>query len=198
MRTLIVIPMIHGEQDMGSLLGQVKHEYVRRYGDEKWSEHLQSIDSVWTGIRQLITLLDLPYARVRLYQDGLPLCGKEIDIVRDVAAHGSKNHQLLLELVERGARLMGTEDPRLLLEEYQFHKDALQGGSPVPAQSREQQSRRLLSERDSFIAGHIDQTLAPGEIGLLFLGIAHCVEPLLRADILVKHLLPPVGERPGQ
>lgn len=41
MRTLIVIPIIHTEQDMGSLLEQVKQEYVTRYGHEKWAEHSQ-------------------------------------------------------------------------------------------------------------------------------------------------------------
>lgn len=198
MRTLIVIPIIHTEQDMGSLLGQIKQEYVSRYGHEKWSEHLKSIDAVWSGIRQMLAALELPYASVRLYQDGLPLCGKELDIVKDVAAQGSKNHQLLVELVEQGARLMGTEDPRLLLQEYQFHRSALGGGSPGEGAQREQQSRRLLSERDRFIAERIHTTLAAGEIGLLFMGLAHSVEPLLNADILVRHLLPSLGEKQGK
>ena len=35
MRTLIVIPIIHTEQDMGSLLERVKQEYVARYGHDK-------------------------------------------------------------------------------------------------------------------------------------------------------------------
>src|SRR3989304_2957356 len=195
MRTLIVIPIIHTEQDMGSLLERIKQEYVTRYGHEKWTEHLKSIDEVWIGIRQMISALELPYASVRLYQDGLPLCGKEADIVKDVAAQGSKNHQLLVELMEQGARLMGTEDPRLLLQEYQFHQGALGGGSPGHENQREDQSRKLLSGRDRFIAGRINATLSAGEIGLLFVGMVHSVEPLLDADILVRHLLPSLRER---
>ena len=66
MRTLIVIPIIHTEQDMGSLLEQIKQEYVTRYGHEKWTEHLKSIDEVWSGIRRMIVALELPYASVRL------------------------------------------------------------------------------------------------------------------------------------
>lgn len=84
MRTLIVIPIIHTEQDMGSLLEQTKQAYVSRYGHQKWIDHLKSIDEVWTGIRQMITALELPYSSVRLYQDGLPVCGREEDIVKDV------------------------------------------------------------------------------------------------------------------
>ena len=195
MRTLIVIPIIHTEQDMGSLLEQVKQEYVTRYGHEKWTEHLKSIDEVWSGIRRMIAALELPYASVRLYQDGLPLCGKEADIVKEVAARGSKNHQLLAELMEQGARLMGTEDPHLLLQEYQFLQGALGGGKQGHENQREDQSRRLLSGRDRFIAGRINATLSAGEIGLLFVGMAHSVEPLLDADILVRHLLPSLRER---
>ena len=178
------------------MLEQIKQEYVTRYGREKWTEHLKSIDEVWSGIRRMIAALELPYASVRLYQDGLPHCGKETDIVKEVAARGSKNHQLLVELVEQGARLMGTEDPHLLRQEYQFLQGAL-GGEQGHENQREDQSRRLLAERDRFIAGRINATLSASEIGLLFLGLAHSVEPLLDADILVRHLLPSLRERQG-
>lgn len=190
MRILIVIPIIHTEQDMGSLLEQTKQAYVARYGHEKWAEHLKSIDQVWGGIRQMIAALELPHAMVRLYQDGLPLCGKEEDIVKEVAAQGSQNHQILVELMAQGAQLMGTEDPPLLLQEYQFHQGALGGGKQGHENQRQEQSRRLLAQRDRFIAGRINATLAAGEIGLLFVGMAHSVEPLLDVDILTRHLLP--------
>lgn len=193
MRTLILIPIIHTKQDMGSLLGKVKQQYVARYGHAKWREHLKSIDDVWSGIRQMIAALELPYTAVRLYQDGLPLCGKEVDIVNDLALQGSKNHQILFDLITQGARLMGTEDPDLLLQEYQFHKDAPSDSNHE--HKREKQSRKLLSQRDRFIAERINVTLAAGEIGLLFLGMAHRVEPQLNPDILVRHLLPSLKER---
>ncbi len=198
MRILIVIPIIHTEQDMGSLLEQTKQAYVTRYGHEKWTEHLKSIDDVWSGIRQMIAALELPYARVRLYQDGLPLCGKEEDIVKEVAAQGSQNHQFLVELMAQGAQLMGTEDPPLLLQEYQFHQGALSGGKQGHENQQQEQSRRLLAERDRFIAGRINATLPAGEIGLLFVGMAHSVELLLDMDILTRHLLPSLKERQGK
>lgn len=198
MRTLIVIPIIHTPQDMGSLLGKIRQEYVARHGHEKWSEHLKSIDDVWLGIRQMIAALALPYACVRLYQDGLPVCGKEEEIVREVAAKGGTNHQLLLELMEKGARLMGTEDPNLLLQEYQFHQGTAGGWSLGHSSQRDYQSQKLLSARDRFIAGRIKATLLSGEIGLLFMGMAHSVEKHLDADILVRHLLPSLKERQGK
>lgn len=202
MRTLIVIPVIHTEQDMGSLLEQVREGYVQRYGQAKWEVHVHTVHEVWAGIRQVIETLDLPFQNVRLYQDGLPDCGNEAAIVRDVAAQGSQNHLLLLELMERGARLMGTEDPDLLLREYQLLKAAFPLTLPSPpggegwgeekrgAPPTEEQSRRLLAERDRYIAKRINATLKPGEIGLLFLGLAHSVEPLLDTDIFVRNLVP--------
>ncbi len=91
---------------------------------------------------------------------------------------------------------MGTEDPQLLLQEYQLLRASWGGGEQVPGQTnqREEQSRRLLAERDRFIGGRINATLLSGEIGLLFLGMAHSVEPLLDANILVRHLPPSLKE----
>lgn len=184
---------------MGSLREQVKQEYVIRYGHEKWAEHLRSIDEVWSGIRRMIAELKLPYVSVRLYQDGLPQCNKEADIVKDVAARGSKNHLILVELMEKGAQLMGTEDPQLLLQEYQFLQGALGSKQNLEQENQQkEQSRRLLSERDRFIAGRINTTLSSGEVGLLFLGMAHSVEPLLNADILVRHLLPSLRDKQAE
>lgn len=188
MRTLIMIPVIHTERDMGSLLDAVKREYVQRYGPAKWEEHLKAIDDVWSGIRQAIEALNLPLRRVRLYQDGVPHCGRETDIVKEVAAQGSRNHQLLLELMEKGATLMGTEDPHLLLREYQLLKNALGAGQTAQASlPEENRMRSLLAERDRYIADRINATLQPDEIGLLFVGLAHSVEPLLEPDILVRN-----------
>ncbi len=177
------------------MLEQTRQDYVSRYGQAKWIKHRQSIEDVWLGIQKIIQSLNLPHASVRLYQDGLPICGKEEDIVKDVAAQGSKNHKLLLELMSSGCRLMGTEDPALLLQEYQLHQGARSEAAPEQKSQREERSRALIQARDKFIAGRINATLLAGEIGLLFLGLAHAVETLLDADILVRQLLPSLREK---
>lgn len=191
MRILIVIPIIHTQHDMGSLHELSRQEYVNRYGDEKWAGHVKSIEQVWRGIRQMIDALELPFARVRIYQDGLPLCGNEADIVREVAGQGSLNHQILVELMAQGAHLMGTEDPTLLLQEYHLQQGTLSEAEKV----HKGQSELLLSARDQFIAERINSTLMAGEVGLLFLGMAHQVEPRLNTDILVRDLLPSLREK---
>jgi DNA-binding response OmpR family regulator len=39
----------------------------------------------------------------------LPVCGRDLEIVAELAKAGSRNHPLLLRLKGRGALLMGTE-----------------------------------------------------------------------------------------
>jgi hypothetical protein len=192
MRSLIIVPIIHTERDMGSLLEQVKNAYVMRYGQEKWVEHLQSIDRVWVDIRAKVAALELPYPMVRVYQDGLPVCSKEAEIVRQVANSGSPNHQLILELMAKGAQLMGTEDPKLLLQEYHLVKRGLATAAQPhePRSQLEAESAGLLTERDRYIATRINETLQPGETGLLFLGMAHAVEGFLASDVRVRRELP--------
>jgi len=199
MRTLIVVPIIHTERDMGSLLAQIKHEYVTRFGTEKWTEHLETIEEVWDDIARMINALDLPFQNLRLYQDGLPVCGKEEAIVREVAASGSRNHVLLATLIDRGAQIVGTESPKLLLQEYEAVKRRLAnpGATPEFRAGADPESRQLLIERDVFIASRINETLKVGEIGVLFLGLAHAVEQFLAPDLLVQHLLPTLGGQPA-
>src|SRR3989338_2340142 len=123
MRRLIYIPIIHGEIDMGSLADRLKEEYIAKFGEEKWREYLNVADELWNDIGVRLERLNLDYKKVKLFQDCLPKSGKEMDIVRELAEKGSANYKLLLELIEKGAELIGTEDPQLLIREYNHVKD---------------------------------------------------------------------------
>lgn len=115
------------------------------------------------------------------------MCGFELEIVRELAKAGSSNHQLILSLIDKGATLMGTEDPQLLIEEYQMQqqsKDALHSH-----QEKTEEATRLLEARDRFIVKRIDETLHPGEIGLLFLGASHRLDTMKSSDIRVETLI---------
>ena len=128
--------------------------------------------------------------KTRVYQDGLPICGFEERIVRELANAGSSNHQLILRLLDRGAVLMGTEDSRLLVEEYEMQKQRLAqatSGRSRPGE-RGNRSEHVLEARDRFIAERIDHTLQDGEVGLLFLGALHRLDPLKATDIRVETL----------
>lgn len=191
MRRLIYIPVIHTEVDMGSMAGSLKEAYLSRYGEERWASHVKAIEQMWDGIKRKLDALALDYPRTKLYQDGLPLCGKELQIVTEVASRGSRNHRILLDLVQKGCALLGTESPQLLLEEYRHIKEAVgEKNHPNPLW-RHLKSRwlaqRLLLRRDRFIARRIAETLHDGETGLLFMGIQHEVDRFL-SGISVTYL----------
>ena len=85
---------------------------------------------------------------------------------------------------------MGTEDARLLMEEYEMQKQRLTQGPGKNLTPEEQTKRldRLLEARDSFIAERIAATLQEGEVGLLFLGALHRLDALRSTDIRVETL----------
>ena len=188
-RRLIWIPIIHTQADLGNMAELVKSLYVRKMGRAKWAKHVADIDRIWRQIRARIEGMHLDYSKVRLFQDGLPVCGHEEQIVRDLARAGSQNHQLLADLMEQGATIMGTESPDLLLEEYNLARETLVASdrreSPEAAARRGALSKTILEKRDRYIGARIAETLQPGETGVIFLGMLHSLAGRLPPDIEV-------------
>lgn len=193
MRRLIYIPVIHTEEDMGSMAGPLKQQFIQRFGTAKWHEHVLTVNKMWAGIKSRILELNLDYKKLKIYQDGLPLCGKELEIMEDVARLGSHNYRIILELVKKDAELVGTEDAKLLVEEYNMIKK-ITGMSNIDQRRREikkVQKRRqeLLTERDKFVANRINETVKEGETGILFSGLEHEIDKFLSKDIKVEYLI---------
>lgn len=193
LRRLIYVPILHTSVDMGTLAPDMKRAYKAEHGTTRWTIHQNAITDFWRGLTQKVEALDFNGSPVRVYQDGLPICGREGDIVAELAKRGSTNHRLVLELVERGAKLEGTEDPETLVAEYQLVKAALQ---IIDVEERERftqetkhASEELLRRRDAFIAKRIDETLEDGETAILFIGMIHDVARYLPKDIRVEYLI---------
>ena len=193
MRELIYVPIIHAEVDMGSMAEPLKREFIQKFGQAKWKMHVRAIDDFWSGIQRRIDQLKMDPHRLRIYQDGIPICGRELEIVREVSRLGSKNHQIVLELIEKGAHLEGTEDPKLLVEEYRFVKELTAMSDPEKKKQAIEQARplrtRLLVKRDRFVAKRIQETLEPGETGLLFTGIEHRIDKYLPKSFKISYLI---------
>jgi hypothetical protein len=180
MARLIYVPVVHSTTEMGSAAPAYKVAYIARYGEGKWAERSVKFDAIWRAIADAIKSLWLDLRRVKLYQDSLPVSGKEIALVNDLAAQGSQNHQLLVSLMRGGATLVGTESPELLLDEYQLLQS--------PEERTEAKAAALLKVRDRFIAERIDATLGDGEDGILFIGALHKVAEFLPKRIRVEYL----------
>lgn len=179
MKRVILVPVIHNFADLGSLAESVRAHYVRRFGPQVWGQREQAVKRLWDAIRKAIDALALDYRSVRIYQDGLPVCGKEERIVEELAGAGSLNHQLVLELVRKGAMLAGTEDPQLLIREYQLQRRQIGPAADAAATpSSPNEAAEVLAARDQCIAQRIAATLQSGETGLLFLGAAHRMDAL--------------------
>ncbi len=226
MRRLIYVPIIHTAADFGTQAAVLEREHVRRHGRGEWARTRRLIDEVWEGLRTRLLALGLDYRRVRIYQDGLPVCGRELAIVREVAQQGSRNYALILELLERGAAVEGTENPFLIRQEYERIQGAVataslphertrtgesgaKSGSATagpPDRAADEYARegeQILRHRDEFIGRRIDESLKEGEVGILFIGLLHRVDRCLPPDVEVQYLIhrlpfhvPPGG--PGQ
>jgi hypothetical protein len=169
-RRLVHVPILHTAADLGSLAANARDR--------------GAADALWARLTKVVPFLPLPWDRVRLFQDGLPVCGREADIVHDLAAAGSVNHKLLLRLMSKGAALEGTEDPALLVEELHAAR-ALLGSDPDVRDRAVAAAPGLLRRRDQAIAARIGVVLREGEVGLLFLGAAHDPSPFWPADLVV-------------
>lgn len=194
-RVLYYVPIVHTAADLGSQAQAIRERLIAQVGQAALDQRDEAIRRMWGAIRDRLLSLDVDWARVRIYQDALPVCGREREIVAQVAAQGSLNHALLAELVEKGATLEGTEDPRSLIAELERTKRlaALQTAPPLsPEELRalKEEGDQLLERRDAYIAGRIDATLRRGEIGLLFMGLLHRVDARLPGDIEVRSLMP--------
>jgi hypothetical protein len=176
---LIYVPVMHSSAEMGSAASAYQAAFVARFGKRKWQERCAEFDAIWAAITAAIDALGLDPATLKLYQDSLPVCGKEVALTRELAALGSHNHRLLAALIDKGATLVGTESPELLLEEYRL----LQSAQRAP-----DEAAALLHKRDRFIAERIGASLAAGETGLLFMGALHQVARLLPPRIRVEYL----------
>ena len=85
-RRLIYIPIIHTAADMGRLSIPARRAALQKLGLRGLKNKENVIDQYWTSIEQTVAGLDLPFEKVRLYQDGLPVCGQEPEIVSELAA----------------------------------------------------------------------------------------------------------------
>jgi hypothetical protein len=194
-RFLIHIPIIHTQAEMGTLAKEIGSRLAKELGPRWLQKKETAVDSLWDSIEMMLAQIDLPRARVRIYQDGLPVCGREIEIVNELANAGSRNHRLIADLAKKGATIMGTESGELLIEEYRRVKQILaQSGVAAKADPMIDAGAALLEKRDRFMAERIDRTLQPGEIGILFIGMLHSVQRYLARDITVIATRPFSGE----
>lgn len=178
---------------MGTLAGSMRKAYVEKLGEEKWRQRAEAVEEMWEGIKKRIQAIHLPFKKVKVYQDGLPICGKEKEIIDELAKRGSLNHVLVQWLLCQGATLVGTEDPGLLRREYGHLRNIAEARTHQEKETLirafEKEAGELLKGRDRVIRDRILATLQPGEIGILFIGLLHKVDELIPLDVEISYLI---------
>lgn len=179
MDRILYVPILHTEKEIGLF-----------HGDAKCLNTIASIKEMWVGIQKKILNIRPAWDKVRIYQEALPVCGREEKIVRGLSLKGSINHRMIAGFLRRGAQIEGTEDPNLLMREYDLLSQALHSkdhGGDLKDYRKE--SDVILALRDQFIAQRIRATLKTGETGLLFIGVRHKVDELLKKDYYMTHII---------
>jgi len=191
MRKLLYVPIIHMGPDLGSAATALDKTTASICGEKRWAKHKETLAEFWTNVANYFTGVDA--AKVKIYQDGL-LADGELGkrIIEESAKRGSKNNQIILDLIKRGAELRKTEDTALLQEEYDSIAKLNQAKSSADMEralvNYKIGRKRLTRERDKFIAKTIDNTLKEGETGVLFMGSYHDVLSYLPKDIAVHQV----------
>jgi len=179
------------EPDLGSEAAAIDSKSASLFGEERWAKHKDSVVKFWESIADYFATVDT--STLKIYQDGLPADGAlGRKIVEEAAKRGSKNHQIILSLMARGAEISKTEDPSLLQEEYEYITRLTRSRSipekTIASARYKLRKNQLTKERDKFVAKTIDETLKEGETGVLFMGSYHNIFPYLPKDIVVKQL----------
>ena len=188
MRKLLYIPIIHVDSDLGSVAPSVNKRSVEICGIELWERHKEVVTLFWDKISDYF--MKLGASDLEIYQDGLMADGElGRRIIEEGAKRGSRNYQIIHDLIKRGAKIRKTEDVEHLKKE--LHR-ILQLAQTDPEQEESfaaKQNRldgeRLTEERDRFVAKTINETLKEQGKGVLFMGAFHNVLLYLPDDIEV-------------
>jgi hypothetical protein len=195
MRRLLYFLIIHNQADLGSLKESLSAEGERKYGKAEWENHLKQVEKSWNKIEKTIKQhLDdgsIHFNKIRLYQDGLPIAGETgLKVVKDVAKQGSRNYQILEDLIEHGSSLEEAESKELLLGEYEYISRILKAETSTERLKHsilyQDVAQELLDKRDAYIANRINKTLKENELGILFLGGKHSIIDRLDKDINIR------------
>ncbi len=196
MKKLIYFPIIHNEVDLGSMGSEIKSEGEKKYGITEWKQHLENIENSWDVVKIAICnqIKDISYSNIKIYQDGLPIDGEiGLKIIKDLSIKGSKNYQIIEDLVSKGAQIIVAENKEYLIEEYTYIKNIIDSTDNPPLQFKNQLIYQdvvdeLLNKRDEYITDKINTTLNDNELGIAFFGSMHSILNKINKDIVTIKL----------
>lgn len=187
--------IFHTDVDKGSFKDRMDEITEKQFGKVELQRRKENIEKFWEELDKALEkrIKGIDIRKVKIYQDAQIVNGMVgIKIVEEIAERGSRNHQLILKLINKGAVLMKTESFEALKEEYFLIKAMMTAKTSAEeecaAMEYEKRKDDILRKRDRYIARNIDKTLKEGEIGILFIGASHNVENELSSSIHIDYL----------
>lgn len=193
MKTLIYVPVIHTEADMGSVAKHLYHQKITATAEKKRQKHIETVNGYWNAIETFFNDFQIPKNGVKIFQDGMFADGKmALTILEEGIKSGSKNSLIVQNLIHRGATLIKTEDFKLVKAEYDQIQSVLQAKNNFQRYVRLIKYKLLksifLKRRDESIASAIVGNLKTGETGILFIGAWHNIIKKLPPDVEIFQL----------
>ena len=87
-RKLVYIPIIHTLADMGTLGAAVRGMKLSALGRQGLTHNAAVVEKMWAQIESVVAKLPVTAGSMRVYQDGLPVCRHEQEIVSELACSG--------------------------------------------------------------------------------------------------------------
>lgn len=177
--------------DLGSIAKSVDEKGIAGFGEGFWKKHKETISGFWDSISKYFANLEVQ--DFKIYQDGMVTDGEVGQkIVEEGIKAGSKNYEIVADLLKRGAILAQTEDFKLVKEE-RDRLVAMTQAKSIPQKLIAFVKYKfvkdiLLNKRDKFIANRINETLNNGATGIIFIGAYHNIKERLPKDIQITEI----------
>jgi len=153
------------------------------------SDYVATLARYWGGVREHVRRLEERIGAVRrVYHESVPVAGAEgLKLAQQLNARA---HEIAGQKVEAGATFEALEDSELLAETVDWQRCLMVGLSSQKVASQVWTSYREASQRRyEHMAKRLDETLGPGEAGLLFILEEHSLQ--FPASIQVFYVAPP-------
>jgi hypothetical protein len=189
-KKLLIIPVVHNEEELGSLKENISRLKEEKLGAEEHKRQVEQVHEFWENVSALISeiMQITDPEKIQVYQDGLP-AGGELGkkIVYECAGNKITNYRIIAGMLDRGAEIEQTESPRYIKEEYEIIKKIFSAESAEEQKRMSLQYTERLHElgilRDKYIADRINTSLKDGFTGVIFIGATHNIIPNLSKNI---------------
>jgi len=158
-------------------------------GKESPSDYVEKLEKYWIQVEEQISDLELKLGRTsRLYHELIPSGGEQgLKALKDL---NEKSFQVVERRVEKGAQLEATEDADLMTEFMDWSRCLSVGLQNQKVVATVYQAyTEANKKRNEFIPKHIDETLKPDEIGVLFMREGHQMQ--FPSGVEVFYVAPP-------